>query len=194
MQDSEMTECALTFASQAEWESWLGQNGGTSSGAWVRLAKKGSEHRTVTYEQALESALCYGWIDGKKQAESEEYWLQRFTPRSAKSIWSKLNKDRAEALIAAGRMRPSGLCEIEKARKDGRWKAAYTSASHSTVPDDLQLALDANPEARRFFATLNGRNRYAILFRLQNAKKPETRARKIEEFVNMLNRGETFYR
>ncbi|MBB1630209.1 YdeI family protein [Cupriavidus sp. UME77] len=188
-----MTECALTFTSQAEWESWLGQNGGTSTGAWLRLAKKGTEQRTVTYEQALESALCYGWIDGQKQAESEKYWLQRFTPRSAKSIWSKLNKDRAEALIAAGRMRPPGLCEIEKARKDGRWKAAYTSASHSIVPDDLQVALDANPKAKKFFATLNSRNRYAILFRVQNAKKPETRARKIEEFVNMLNRGETFY-
>ncbi|MGT0194766.1 YdeI/OmpD-associated family protein [Burkholderia pyrrocinia] len=152
-----MTECALTFTSQTEWESWLAQNGSTSSGARLRLAKKGTEQRTVTYEQALESALCYGWIDGQKQAESEQYWLQRFTPRSAKSIWSKLNKDRAEALIAAGRMRPPGMREIEKARKDGRWKAAYTSASNSIVPDDLQVALDANPEAQKFFATLNSR-------------------------------------
>ncbi|CAI8698216.1 MULTISPECIES: YdeI/OmpD-associated family protein [unclassified Burkholderia] len=152
-----MTECALTFTSQTEWESWLAQNGSTSSGARLRLAKKGTEQRTVTYEQALESALCYGWIDGQKQAESEQYWLQRFTPRSAKSIWSKLNKDRAEALIAAGRMRPPGMREIEKARNDGRWKAAYTSASNSIVPDDLQVALDANPEAQKFFATLNSR-------------------------------------
>lgn len=188
-----MTECALTFASQTEWESWLGQNGSTSSEAWLRLAKKGTGQRTVTYEQALESALCYGWIDGQKKAESEQYWLQRFTPRSAKSIWSKLNKDRAEALIAAGRMRPPGMCEIERARKDGRWKAAYTSASNSIVPDDLQMALDANPGAKIFFATLNSRNRYAILFRIQNAKRPETRVRKIEEFVDMLNRGETFH-
>ena len=188
-----MTEGALTFTSQAEWESWLGQHGSTSAGAWLRLAKKGTEQQTVSYEQALESALCHGWIDGQKQAESDQYWLQRFTPRSARSIWSKLNKDRAEALIAAGRMRPPGMREIEKARKDGRWQAAYTSASHSIVPDDLRAALDANPEAKQFFATLNSRNRYAILFRLQNAKKPETRARKIEEFVNMLNRGETFH-
>lgn len=188
-----MTEGALTFTSQAEWESWLGQHGSTSAGAWLRLAKKGTEQQTVSYEQALESALCHGWIDGQKQAESDQYWLQRFTPRSARSIWSKLNKDRAEALIAAGRMRPPGMREIEKARKDGRWQAAYTSASHSIVPDDLQAALDANPAAKQFFATLNSRNRYAILFRLQNAKKPETRARKIEEFVNMLNRGETFH-
>jgi len=193
IQDSDMTECALTFTSQIEWESWLGQNGSTSTGAWLRLARKGTEERTVTYEQALESALCYGWIDGQKRAENEQYWLQRFTPRSARSIWSKLNTDRAEALIAAGRMRPRGMGEIEKARKDGRWKAAYTSAANSIVPDDLQAALDANPGARKFFATLNSRNRYAILFRVQNAKKPETRARKIGEFIDMLNRGETFH-
>lgn len=155
--------------------------------------EKGTGQRTVTYEQALESALCHGWIDGQKRTESEQYWLQRFTPRSAKSIWSKLNTDRAEALIAAGKMRPPGLCEIEKARKDGRWQAAYTSASNSIVPDDLQAALDANPEGRKFFATLNSRNRYAILFRIQNAKKPETRARKIGEFIDMLNRGETIH-
>lgn len=188
-----MTECALTLTSQAEWENWLEQNGNTSTEAWLRLAKKGTEQRTITYVQALESALCHGWIDGQKKAESEQYWLQRFTPRSAKSIWSKLNTDRAEALIAAGRMRPPGMSEIEKAKKDGRWAAAYTSSSNSTVPDDLQAALDANPRARKFFATLNSRNRYAILYRVQNAKKPETRARKIEEFVDMLNRGETFH-
>jgi uncharacterized protein YdeI (YjbR/CyaY-like superfamily) len=193
IQDRVMTECALTFASQAEWESWLGQNGGTSTGVWLRLAKKGAEQRTVTYEQAVESALCHGWIDGQKKAESEQYWLQRFSPRSAKSIWSKINKDKAEALIAAGRMQPSGLSEIDRARKDGRWEAAYTSASNSTVPDDLQAALDANPKAAKFFATLNSRNRYAILFRIQNAKKPETRARKIAEFIDMLKRGETFH-
>lgn len=159
----------------------------------MRLAKKGAKQTTLTYAQALESALCYGWIDGRKQAESEEYWLQRFTRRSAKSIWSQLNKEKAEALIAAGKMRPSGMQEVEKARKDGRWEMAYTSARNSTVPDDLQAALDENLQARTFFATLNSRNRYAILFRIQNAKKPETRARKIKEFVDMLNRGETFH-
>lgn len=119
--------------------------------------------------------------------------MQRFTPRTAKSLWSKLNKDRAEALIAAGRMRARGMVEIEKARQDGRWKAAYTSAGNSIVPDDLQAALDANPRAGKFFATLSSRNRYAILFRIQNAKKPETRARKIGEFIDMLNRGETIH-
>lgn len=188
-----MTEPRLTFLDQSEWENWLTQNGGTSSGLWLRLAKKGAGQSTLTYEQALESALCHGWIDGQKQTESEEYWLQRFTRRSAKSIWSRLNKDRAEALVAAGRMHPSGMREVDKAKADGRWEAAYTSASHSVVPDDLQAALDANPEASAFFATLNGRNRYAILFRIQNAKKPATRTRKIEEFIGMLNRGETIH-
>ncbi len=193
IQDIDMTECTLTFASQIEWESWLGENGSTSTGAWLRLAKKGTGQRTVTYEQALESALCHGWIDGQKRAGNDQYWLQRFTPRTAKSLWSQLNKDRAEALIAAGRMRPRGMSEIEKARRDGRWNAAYTSASNSTVPDDLQAALDANPGAKKFFATLNSRNRYAILYRIQNAKRPETRARKIGEFIDMLLRGETFH-
>lgn len=188
-----MTEPRLTFLDRNEWENWLAQNGDTSAGIWLRLAKKGAGQLTLTYEQALESALCHGWIDGQKQAESEAYWLQRFTRRSAKSIWSKLNKERAEALIAAGRMRPSGMREIEKAKEDGRWDAAYTSASNSAVPSDLQAALDADPRASAFFATLNGRNRYAILFRIQNAKKPETRARKIEEFVGMLSRGETIH-
>lgn len=188
-----MTEHRLTFLDQTEWEDWLTQNGGTSAGVWLRIAKKGARQPTVTYEQALESALCHGWIDGQKQTGSEEYWLQRFTRRSAKSIWSKLNKDRVETLIAAGRMLPSGMREIEKAKEDGRWEAAYTSASNSVVLDDLQTALDANPKASAFFATLNGRNRYAILFRIQNAKKPGTRARKIEEFIGMLNRGETIH-
>ncbi|MGB3436176.1 YdeI/OmpD-associated family protein [Achromobacter sp.] len=188
-----MTEPRLTFLDQNEWENWLTQNGCTSTGIWLRLARKGAGQRTLTYEQALESALCHGWIDGQKQAESDKTWLQRFTRRSAKSIWSKLNTDRAEALIAAGRMLPSGMREIENAKQDGRWAAAYASPSNSVVPDDLQAALDANPKARAFFATLNGRNRYAILFRIQNAKQPATRARKIEEFIGMLNRGETMH-
>lgn len=132
--------------------------------------QKGRRAANRNLRAGIECALCHGWIDGQKKAESEQYWLQRFTPRTAKSIWSKLNKDRAEALIAAGRMRPPGMDEIEKARKDGRWEAAYASASNSVVPDDLQAALDTNPGAKKFFATLNSRNRYAILFRVQNAK------------------------
>ncbi|KIF83114.1 YdeI/OmpD-associated family protein [Noviherbaspirillum autotrophicum] len=188
-----MTDPRLTFASQEEWETWLERNGSASSGAWLRLAKKSADQATVSYAQALESALCYGWIDGQKQAESEHYWLQRFTPRTAKSIWSKINKEKAEALVASGRIRPAGMLEINRAKQDGRWDAAYASASNSTVPDDLQHALDANPKAKKFFATLNSKNRYAILFRVQNAKKPETRARKIVQFIEMLSNGETFY-
>lgn len=188
-----MTEPCLTFPDQSEWEGWLTKNAGTSAGIWLRLARKGAGKTTLTYEEALESALCHGWIDGQKKAESDEYWLQRFTRRSAKSIWSRLNKDRAERLIAAGRMLPSGMREIEKAKEDGRWEAAYTSPSNSVVPDDLQAALDANPKAGAFFATLNSRNRYAILFRIQNVKRAATRARKIEEFIGMLNRGETIH-
>ncbi len=188
-----MTEPRFTFLDQHEWEKWLTQNGGTSTGIWLRLAKKGTGLQTLTYEQALESALCHGWIDGQKQTESDEYWLQRFTRRSAKSIWSRLNKERVETLIAAGRMLPSGMREIERAKADGRWEAAYTSPSNSVVPDDLQVALDANPKASEFFATLSGRNRYAILFRIQNAKTPATRRRRIEEFIGMLNRGETIH-
>lgn len=188
-----MTESPMTFAGQEEWEHWLAQNEATSAGAWLRLAKKTARQSTLTYAQAVESALCYGWIDGQKRAENADYWLQRFTPRSARSIWSQINKDKAQALLAAGRMRPSGLREIEKARTDGRWETAYASPGKATVPDDLQAALDANPEALAFFAALNSRNRYAILFRVQNAKKPETRARKIAEFIDMLTRGETIH-
>lgn len=188
-----MTDPKLTFANQEEWETWLERHGSTSSSAWLRLAKKSAEQATVSYPQALESALCYGWIDSQKQAESEHYWLQRFTPRTAKSIWSKINKGKAEALVASERMRPAGMQEINRAKQDGRWAAAYPSASNATVPEDLQRALAANPKAEKFFATLNSQNRYAILFRVQNAKKPETRARKIAQFIEMLGSGKTLY-
>ncbi|WP_432721847.1 YdeI/OmpD-associated family protein [Jeongeupia wiesaeckerbachi] len=188
-----MTDQKLTFATQSEWEAWLEHNGSTAPGVWLRLAKKAAEQPTVTYAQALESALCYGWIDGQKQAENEHYWLQRFTHRTAKSIWSKINKAKAEALMAAGRMHPGGLLEIERAKQDGRWDAAYSSASNSTVPEDLQQALDANPKAKAFFASLDSQNRYAILFRIQNVKKAETRVKKIAQFVEMLGNGEKLH-
>ncbi|MEC5384470.1 YdeI/OmpD-associated family protein [Uliginosibacterium sp. H3] len=188
-----MSDPTLTFANQAEWESWLARNGSTTSGAWLRLAKKGADQQTVSYAEALESALCHGWIDGKKQTESDHFWLQRFTPRTPRSIWSQVNKAKAEALISAGRMQAAGLKEVERARQDGRWERAYASASKSTIPDDLQAALDANAEARVFFATLNSQNRYAILFRIQNVKKAETRARKIAQFIEMLANGEKLH-
>jgi uncharacterized protein YdeI (YjbR/CyaY-like superfamily) len=188
-----MNDPTHTFANQAEWEAWLELNGNVITGAWLRLAKKTADQQTVSYAEALESALCHGWIDGQKRAESEHYWLQRFTPRTAKSIWSRINKAKAEALISAGRMRPAGMREIDRARQDGRWDAAYSSASASSIPDDLQKALDANENAKAFFATLNSQNRYAILFRIQNVKKAETRAKKIAQFIEMLARGEKLH-
>lgn len=188
-----MNDDKITFANQEDWEAWLASNGEVVTGIWLRLAKKSAKQPTLGYAQALEGALCHGWIDGRKQAESEHYWLQRFTPRTAKSIWSKINRAKAEALISAGRMHPTGLREIHRAKRDGRWEAAYSSASTSTVPDDLQQALDRNPKAKRFFATLNSQNRYAILFRIQNVKTAETRARKIAQFIDMLNHGEKIH-
>jgi uncharacterized protein YdeI (YjbR/CyaY-like superfamily) len=188
-----MNDRKITFANQEDWEAWLGSNGESAAGVWLRIAKKSARQPTITYAQALEGAICHGWIDGQKQAESEDYWLQRFTPRAARSIWSSINKAKAEALMAAGRMRPAGLREVDRAKRDGRWEAAYSSASTSTVPDDLQQALERNPKARRFFATLDSKNRYAILFRIQNVKKAGTRARKIDQFIDMLNKGEKIH-
>jgi uncharacterized protein YdeI (YjbR/CyaY-like superfamily) len=162
-------------------------------GVWVRLAKKGSGLTTLTCEQAVEGALCYGWIDGLKKSYDKQSSLQRFSPRKARSIWSKINREKAQALIESGRMRPAGLAAVEAAQKNGEWEKAYDSQSNSTVPDDLQAALDANAEAKVFFATLNSTNRYAILFRIHQAKRPETRARRIHDFVAMLARHETIY-
>jgi uncharacterized protein YdeI (YjbR/CyaY-like superfamily) len=188
-----MNDPTLTVPTQEKWEAWLERNGSASSGVWLRLAKKGAENPTVSYAEALESALCFGWIDGQKRTESEHYWLQRFTPRTTKSIWSKINTAKAEALIASGKMRPAGLLEIDRAKRDGRWDAAYLSASKVGVPEDLQAALDANKKAKTFFATLDSRNRYAVLFRIQNSKKLETRAKKIAQFVEMLSNGEKLH-
>lgn len=178
------------FENQKDWADWLTENHSSSPGLWLQLAKKSADVSSVSYDQALETALCFGWIDGQKQAHSELFWLQKFTRRSEKSVWSKINKDKALALISAGKMKPAGLQEVERAKSDGRWDAAYDSASNATVPGDLQSALDSNPRARDFFGTLDSRNRYAILFRIQTAKKAETHARKIAQFVQMLERNE----
>ena len=188
-----MNDPTLTFKDRSAWESWLELTGSVSTGAWLRIAKKGAGIKTVSYAEALEIALCHGWIDGQKKAENEHYWLQRFTPRTARSIWSQINKAKAEALVSAGRMRPAGMREIDRAKKDGRWDAAYSSASNSVVPDDLQQALNVNKEAKAFFSTLNSQNRYAILFRIQSVKKAETRAKKIAQFIEMLARGEKLH-
>ncbi|MBZ0092812.1 MAG: YdeI/OmpD-associated family protein [Sulfuricellaceae bacterium] len=178
------------FENQKDWADWLTENHSSSPGLWLQLAKKSADVPSVSYDQALEVALCFGWIDGQKQAHSEPFWLQKFTRRSEKSVWSKINKDKALALISAGKMKPAGLQEVERAKSDGRWDAAYDSASKATVPGDLQSALDSNPRARNFFGTLDSRSRYAILFRIQTAKKAETRVQKIAQFVQMLERNE----
>jgi uncharacterized protein YdeI (YjbR/CyaY-like superfamily) len=175
-----------TFASQADWERWLEKHHAQSAGLWLKIAKKGSEHETVLYPEALESALCYGWIDGQKGSHGEDFWLQKFTPRRARSRWSRINRDKAAELVEQGRMKQAGLAEVERARADGRWEAAYEGQSRATIPEDLQRELDRNPEAKAFFETLDSANRYAILYRIQDAKRPETRARRIEQYVAML--------
>lgn len=157
------------------------------------MAKKDSGITSVNHAEALEVALCYGWIDGQRKAEDDKYFLQRFTPRTPRSTWSKINRDKALKLIEEGRMQPAGLAEVDRARADGRWDAAYDAQSVATVPPDLQAALDANPKAAAFFAKLDSRNRYAVLFRTQGAKKPETRARRIAQFVGMLAKGEKIH-
>jgi uncharacterized protein YdeI (YjbR/CyaY-like superfamily) len=181
------------FEHQKAWDAWLIDNHHTSPGVWLQLAKKASGVKSVTYDEAVEAALCHGWIDGQKKALDAAAWLQKFTPRGAKSLWSKINRDRAEGLIASGRMRPAGLAAVESARKDGRWAAAYDSPSGATVPPDFQAALDRNKKAKAFYAKLESRNTYAILWRIQTAKKAETRARRIQEFIAMLERHEKLY-
>jgi uncharacterized protein YdeI (YjbR/CyaY-like superfamily) len=183
----------LPFPSRAEWEEWLEDNHATSEGVWIEIAKKGTGIESVRYPDVLESALCFGWIDGRREALDERYFLQRFSPRRPRSKWSRINRDKAERLIAEGRMRPAGLAEVERAKADGRWEAAYEGQRSSTVPDDLQRELDARPKAKAFFAELGSQNRYAILYRLQDARRPETRARRLAKFVAMLEAGETIY-
>jgi len=182
-----------SFPRQTAWQAWLEKNHRKCDGLWLRLAKKKSGMQSVSYREALEVALCYGWIDGQKRGESEQTWLQRFLPRSARSIWSKINRESALALIECGRMNSAGLEAIESAKKNGRWESAYDSPRAADVPEDLQKALDANPRARDFFQSLDKANRYAVLFRIQTVKKAETRSRKIREFVEMLARNERIH-
>lgn len=177
----------LRFESVDAWDAWLAEHSGDSPGLWLKIPKKGSGTTGIGYSDALDVALCHGWIDGQKATHDSGYWLQRFTPRRPGSRWSRVNTERAEALAAAGRMRPSGLREVELARADGRWEQAYESQSRVTVPGDLARALAANERARAFFATLDSANRYAILYRIGAAKRPETRARRVATFVAMLS-------
>jgi uncharacterized protein YdeI (YjbR/CyaY-like superfamily) len=186
-------EPVLAFASRAEWEAWLAKHHATSGGLWLQIAKKGSSVATVSYAEALDVALCYGWIDGQKGKLDDRCWLQRFTPRKPRSPWSKINRAKAAELIERGEMRPAGLREVERAKADGRWDAAYEGQRTATVPADLQRELKGNDRAREFFAALDSANRYAILFRIEEAKKPETRARRIEKYVAMLSAGKKIH-
>ena len=183
----------LPFASAHAWEAWLEANNAASGGVWIKMAKKDSGVQSVRYPEVLEIALCFGWIDGRREGLDERFFLQRYTPRRARSRWSRINRETAERLIAAGRMRPAGLAEVERARADGRWEAAYDSQRLMTVPDDLRRELDARPRARAFFEGLSSQNRYAILYRLHDAKRPQTRARRLATYVAMLEAGETLY-
>ena len=179
------------FATPAAMDAWLERHEETSDGIWLKFAKKASGIESVVYAEALDVALCHGWIDGQTKRLDEDYYLQRFTPRRARSKWSKRNRGKAEELIAAGRMRPAGLREVERAREDGRWDEAYDSPATATVPDDFRVALDADPAAREFFESLGSTKRYPFLYRIHDAKRPETRARRIAEYVALLREKKT---
>jgi uncharacterized protein YdeI (YjbR/CyaY-like superfamily) len=183
----------IAFDTEESWTAWLEENHATVQGLWLKIAKKGSVQSTVLYPAALMVALCFGWIDGQKQKFDDDFWLQKFTPRRPKSIWSRINRDKVNELIEQGKMRPAGQREIDLAKADGRWDAAYESQSRITVPDDFQAALDQNPDAQAFFDQLNSSNRYAMLFRITTAKKPATRQKHIDKFIAMLNANEKIH-
>jgi uncharacterized protein YdeI (YjbR/CyaY-like superfamily) len=183
----------IAFESRAAFRAWLEDHQDDQDGIWLKLAKAGSGIASITYPEAVDIALCFGWIDGLKRPFDESYWLQRFTPRRPRSKWSKINVGKAEALIASGEMTAAGLAEIERAKADGRWAAAYAPQSAAVVPDDLQAALDRNPAAAAHFAQVTRNSRYAILFRIHDAKRADTRARRIAEFVDQLAAGEEPY-
>jgi uncharacterized protein YdeI (YjbR/CyaY-like superfamily) len=183
----------IAFATQQDWEEWLKERHTDTRGVWLKIAKKDTGIPSVFYAEALEEALCYGWIDGQKASFDEQYYLQKFTPRRPKSTWSKVNCDKVAALLASGRMQAAGIQQVELAKADGRWEGAYDSQSKMTVPDDFQQELDNNQSAKEFFNTLNSVNRYAILFRIQTAKKPETRSARISKFIEMLSKHQKIY-
>lgn len=182
-----------SFTDATAFEDWLEREHSEKSGLWIAIAKKASGVKSITYADALDVALCFGWIDGQRRAHDETYFLQRFTPRRARSPWSEVNREKVRVLIDAGRMRPAGQSEIDRAKKDGRWDAAYKGSRAIEIPPDLQAELDADPDAAAFFATLSSQNRYSILYRVGEAKRPETRARRIAKFMEMLRNGETHH-
>jgi uncharacterized protein YdeI (YjbR/CyaY-like superfamily) len=181
------------FASWAQLEAWFDEHHAESGGIWLKIAKKGAGVTSVNYSEALELALCFGWIDSQKRSFDERHFLQRFTPRRPRGRWSRINREKAEGLIASGAMRPAGLAEVEAAKADGRWDEAYAGQRTAEVPEDLRRELDLSDAARAFFATLDSANRYAIVYRLQEAKKPQTRERRLRKFVAMLERGEKIH-
>ena len=183
----------LTFRDGESFEHWLEEQPEDAPGAWLKFPKKSAGTAGLTKAEAIDSALCYGWIDGQLGKYDDQYWLVRFTPRKRRSKWSQVNTKRATQLLAEGRMQKSGVAQIDSAKADGRWAAAYAPASSAIVPADLQDALNGNPKAAKFFATLKGANRYAILYRIASAKRPQTRSRKISDYVAMLERGETIH-
>jgi uncharacterized protein YdeI (YjbR/CyaY-like superfamily) len=183
----------LQLGSQKDWQKWLDKNHGQPDGVWLKFAKKNSGETTVSYGEALEIALCYCWIDSQTKALDEKFYLQKFSPRRARSVWSTINREKIERLIAEGKMKPAGLAQVEAAKADGRWEAAYLSQSTAEIPDDFKKALAKNKKAAEFFETLDKSNRYAIIWRLHHSKKPETRDRNIEKFINALERGEKFH-
>jgi uncharacterized protein YdeI (YjbR/CyaY-like superfamily) len=184
----------LEFEDRRAWEHWLEAEHHASDGVWLKIARKGSSATTVSYAEALEEALRYGWIDAQTAAHDESFWLKRFTPRGPRSKWSAINRNKATALIEQDRMTPAGLAVVEAAKQDGRWDAAYASPRTATIPDDFQRALDENPAANDFFASLGSTHRYSFLYRIADAKRPETRARRIREYVAMLTQGRTIHR
>lgn len=192
MKNKEIIETTF-FENQQDWEAWLHEHSSTTGGIWLKLAKKETGIPSITYAEALEGALCYGWIDGQKAALDNQYWLQKFTPRRTKSIWSKVNCDKALQLIAAGRMQPAGQQQVDLAKADGRWEQAYAGQSQISIPEDFQQELDRYPTAWEFFRALDSKNRYAILFRIQTAKKAETRSARIQKFIAMLEKHEKIY-
>ncbi len=183
----------LLLEKQAAWHNWLAEHHGEQAGIWLKFAKKNSGAQSLSYSEAVEEALCFGWIDGQSKSFDETYWLQKFTPRRARSIWSKINVGKVDILSAAGKMQPAGLAAVEAAKKDGRWDAAYSASSTMEVPADFQAELDKNPKAKAFFETLNKTNRFAFCWRVQTAKKPETRSARIEKFIAMLANSEKLY-
>jgi uncharacterized protein YdeI (YjbR/CyaY-like superfamily) len=183
----------VLFATQSDWRAWLEENHAQPKGLWLKHAKKLSGKKSVSYQEALEEALCYGWIDSQKQAYDKDYFLQKFTPRGPESVWSKINVVKAEVLIKSGRMQPAGLAAINLAKQDGRWDAAYDSQSSSKIPEDFLAALNKNPKAKQFFGTLDKANIYALMWRVQTAKKLETRKARIEKFIQMLSQGKKLH-